>query len=125
MIIMSLYIFKNNDKLKIPFKNIFITGLIKDDNGIKMSKSNKNIINPIDLINNNNNYIGSDVLRISLLSININNKYINFDKTKIEFGKKFCNKIHNINIFILKNININKNINIIKIKKNDILIFDK
>ncbi len=45
MIIMSLYFTK-----KIPFKKIFITGLIRDENGIKMSKSIGNVIDPIDLI---------------------------------------------------------------------------
>ena len=35
---------------EIPFKEVFITGLIKDENGQKMSKSKGNIIDPIDLI---------------------------------------------------------------------------
>ena len=34
---------------EIPFKEVFITGLIKDENGQKMSKSKGNIIDPIDL----------------------------------------------------------------------------
>ncbi len=50
MIMMTSYLIKKNNKLEIPFKKIFITGLIKDENGKKMSKSLGNVINLHDLI---------------------------------------------------------------------------
>jgi valyl-tRNA synthetase len=51
MIMLTTHIIKDkNRKSQIPFKNVYITGLIRDENGKKMSKSQGNIIDPIDLI---------------------------------------------------------------------------
>ncbi|MCW5197786.1 valine--tRNA ligase [Buchnera aphidicola] len=51
MIMLTTHIIKDkNNKSQIPFKNIYITGLIRDEKGQKMSKSKGNIIDPIDLI---------------------------------------------------------------------------
>ncbi|AZP36310.1 Valine--tRNA ligase [Candidatus Annandia adelgestsuga] len=51
MIMLTMYFIKDsNGKSQIPFKKIYITGLIKDENGYKMSKSKGNIIDPIDVI---------------------------------------------------------------------------
>ncbi len=50
MIMMTLTLIKKKKIPQIPFKKIFITGLIKDENGKKMSKSIGNVINPIDII---------------------------------------------------------------------------
>ncbi len=50
MIMMSSYLSKKYTYLKIPFKKIFLTGLIRDENGNKMSKSIGNVIDPLDII---------------------------------------------------------------------------
>lgn len=51
MIMLTMHFIKDdNDKPFIPFKKIYMTGLIRDENGAKMSKSKGNVIDPIDLI---------------------------------------------------------------------------
>ncbi|ADV33446.1 valyl-tRNA synthetase [Candidatus Blochmanniella vafra str. BVAF] len=68
MIMMTMYFIKDDKKnCQIPFKKIYITGLVRDKFGQKMSKSKNNVINPIDII---------DRISIHTLSKNhINNNY--------------------------------------------------
>lgn len=51
MMMMTLHFIKNDDGTpQVPFKKVYVTGLIRDENGQKMSKSKGNVIDPIDLI---------------------------------------------------------------------------
>lgn len=51
MIMMTMHFNKDeNDKAQVPFKTVYVTGLIRDENGDKMSKSKGNVLDPIDMI---------------------------------------------------------------------------
>ncbi|WGH27160.1 MAG: valine--tRNA ligase [Candidatus Shikimatogenerans bostrichidophilus] len=98
---------------KIPFKNVYFTGIVRDKNKKKISKSLGNYKNLYLLINK----YGSDVLRISILSINHDNDFI-FNNKILLNSRNFINKIWNTFKVIIKNYNI---YNIKKKKKNLII----
>ena len=51
MIMMTMHFIKDeNGKPQVPFKNVYVTGLIRDENGDKMSKSKGNVLDPLDMI---------------------------------------------------------------------------
>ncbi len=76
---------------RIPFKNVYFTGIIRDQQGRKMSKSLGNSPDPLDLIAK----YGADGLRFGIVSIAPQGQDIRFQEDRIESGKNFCNKLWN------------------------------
>ena len=76
---------------RIPFRNVYFTGIIRDQQGRKMSKSLGNSPNPLDLIEK----YGADGLRFGIVSIAPQGQDIRFAEERIEAGKNFCNKLWN------------------------------
>jgi valyl-tRNA synthetase len=76
---------------RIPFRDVFFTGIIRDSQGRKMSKSLGNSPDPIDLID----AYGADGLRFGIISIAPQGQDIRFQEDRIEGGKNFCNKLWN------------------------------
>jgi valyl-tRNA synthetase len=78
-----------------PFKDVFFTGLIRDGQGRKMSKSLGNSPDPLDLIAK----YGADGLRFGLMRIAPSGQDIRFDEKQIEEGRNFANKLWNATRF--------------------------
>jgi valyl-tRNA synthetase len=78
-------------KARIPFRHVYFTGIIRDQQGRKMSKSLGNSPDPLDLIDK----YGADGLRFGIVSIAPQGQDIRFQEDRIEFGKNFCNKLWN------------------------------
>lgn len=76
---------------KMPFKNVYFTGLIRDKQRRKMSKSLGNSPDALELIEK----FGADSVRMGLLLCSPAGNDILFDETQIEQGRNFCNKIWN------------------------------
>ncbi len=84
---------------QIPFKTVYLHGMVRDLKGRKFSKSLDNGIDPIDMINQ----FGTDALRMSLtVGIGPGNDS-KFDLAKVKAYKNFANKIWNITRFVLSN----------------------
>ena len=72
-----------------PFKEVLFTGIVRDAEGRKMSKSLGNSPDPIDLIDT----YGADALRCSLVMLTPTGQDIFFSESSLEVGRNFCNKI--------------------------------
>lgn len=81
---------------KIPFKQILIHGLVRQQNNEKMSKSKGNALNPLELISK----FGVDSLRVYLLGDHKIGEDLKFNEKKLIQASQFCNKVWNINRFL-------------------------
>ena len=85
---------------KKPFDNVYYTGIIRDSQGRKMSKSLGNSPNPLDLIDK----YGADGLRFGLMLVAPKGQDILFSEDRIEVGRNFMNKLWNASRFIMMNL---------------------
>ena len=76
---------------EVPFRHVYFTGIIRDKQGRKMSKSLGNSPDPLDLIAK----YGADGLRYGLMRIAPQGQDIRFDEQQIVEGRNFCNKLWN------------------------------
>ena len=81
---------------KVPFKDVYLHGLVLDEHGQKMSKSKGNVINPMETLGQ----YGSDALRLGLVAARSAGQNQAFSTTKVVAGRNFCNKLWNIARFI-------------------------
>ena len=76
---------------EMPFRNVYFTGIIRDKQGRKMSKSLGNSPDPLDLINT----YGADALRFGIMRSAPAGQDLLFDEQSVELGRNFCNKLWN------------------------------
>ena len=91
MIMLGLYV--TND---VPFKDVYLHGMVLDEKSQKMSKSKGNVINPMDMVAT----YGSDALRLGLVANRSPGQHQAFGEDRVVAGRNFCNKLWNIARFI-------------------------
>ncbi len=85
---------------EVPFDNVFLTGLVRDSQGRKMSKSLGNGIDPLDVIDK----YGADALRFTLVTGNSPGNDMRFYMERVESSRNFANKLWNATRFVMMNI---------------------
>lgn len=88
----------------VPFRKVYLNGLIRDSQGRKMSKSLGNSIDPVELIES----YGADALRFTLMSQMASGKDIKFSMQRLEGYRNFVNKVWNATRFCLTLVEDNK-----------------
>ncbi|MCB0116389.1 MAG: class I tRNA ligase family protein, partial [Caldilineaceae bacterium] len=85
---------------EVPFHTVYMHGLVRDETGRKMSKSLRNVLDPLDLIAE----YGADALRFTLLTGGTPGNDMKLSTTRIEANRNFANKIWNAARFVLMNL---------------------
>ena len=91
MIMLSLY-----RTGKLPFKEVYLHGMVNDEHNQKMSKSKGNVINPMELVAE----FGSDATRMGVISGRAPAQSQAFNKGSVIAARNFCNKLWNISRFV-------------------------
>lgn len=113
MVFSSLY-----NTNKTPFDHVLFTGLIRDPQGRKMSKSLGNGVDPIDVVNK----YGADALRFTIITGNSPGNDMRYDEKRIIASRNFANKLWNATRFVLMNVDENDDI---EFKNLDLSLEDK
>lgn len=92
MVFSSLYSMK-----ELPFHDVYLTGIVRDAHGKKMSKSADNGIDPLEVIDQ----YGADALRFMLVTGNSPGNDMRFHMEKVEQARNFANKLWNASRFVL------------------------
>ncbi|MBI2486820.1 MAG: valine--tRNA ligase [Deltaproteobacteria bacterium] len=84
----------------VPFRDVYIHALVRDEKGEKMSKTSGNVIDPLDIMDD----YGADALRFSLTALAAQGRDIRLSLPVIEGYRNFMNKIWNASRFVLMNL---------------------
>jgi valyl-tRNA synthetase len=91
MIMLGLYVTD-----QVPFRHVYLHGMVLDEKGIKMSKSKGNVVNPMDIVS----AYGSDALRLGIVASRSAGQSQAFSTSKVVAGRNFANKLWNIARFV-------------------------
>jgi len=103
-----------------PFSDVYIHGTVRDANGIKMSKSLGNGIDPVEIIDK----YGADALRISMVLATPDGQDPWISRNTFEGGRNFVNKLYQVSRFVMMRLNDHKPV-IDKIDVSNLVIFDR
>ncbi|MEA5084186.1 MAG: valine--tRNA ligase [Lachnospiraceae bacterium] len=106
---------------EIPFKDVFIHGLIRDDQGRKFSKSLGNGIDPLEVIDK----YGADALRLMLITGNAPGNDMRFYWERLDASRNFGNKLWNASRFVLMNLEEDENDDLLLLTSADKWIISK
>ncbi len=84
---------------ELPFKDIYLHALVRDEHGNKMSKSRGNVIDPLDTIEQ----YSADALRFTLAVLAVQGRDIKLSNDKLELSRNFTNKLYNAANYLLMN----------------------
>jgi valyl-tRNA synthetase len=84
---------------ELPFKDIYLHALVRDEHGAKMSKSKGNVIDPLEMIEE----FSTDALRFTLAALAVQGRDIRLSRDKMEQMRNFTNKLFNAAKFLLMN----------------------
>lgn len=107
MVFSSLYNMK-----EVPFHHVIFTGLIRDEEGRKMSKSLGNGVDPLEVIDK----YGADALRFTLVTGNTPGNDARYIEKRVEANRNFANKLWNASRFVLMNVDEHKTYNLDRFK---------
>ncbi|MBI2963842.1 MAG: valine--tRNA ligase [Deltaproteobacteria bacterium] len=94
MMMMGLHFMK-----EVPFRDVYVHALVRDEQGQKMSKSKGNVIDPLALLDR----YGTDALRFTLVALSAMGRDIKLSEERVEGYRNFANKIWNAARFVLMN----------------------
>jgi len=95
MVMVGMYEMK-----EIPFEHVFLHGIVRDEQGRKMSKSLGNSPDTLELIDR----YGADAIRFTMIYNTSKGQDVHFSEKLIEMGRNFSNKIWNVSRFVLMNL---------------------
>jgi valyl-tRNA synthetase len=95
MMMMGLYVMKD-----VPFHDVYLHALVRDENGEKMSKSKGNSIDPLEMMDR----FGTDAFRFTLAAFTAQGRDVRMSEERIEGYKYFINKIWNATRFSMMNL---------------------
>jgi valyl-tRNA synthetase len=95
MMMMGLYVMKD-----VPFRDVYLHALVRDEKGEKMSKSKGNSIDPLKMID----VYGADALRFTLAAFTAQGRDVKISEARIEGYRHFVNKIWNASRFSMMNL---------------------
>ena len=91
---------ESGDRERVPFNDVFITPLVRDQFGKKMTKSRGNVVDPLEIMDR----FGTDAVRFTLAQLTVQGRDLVLSEDRLSASRAFANKIWNAARFVLMNL---------------------